>query len=166
MRKKRYFWTNFIIHLLCIVAVSLRISSSNLSQYSLFAPLLDLILIFHFAIYRNNIKLLFVFLLGFWVDALNMSNLGLNAISYVICTSLFIYLKDRITIKENSIQILYLFISYITILLLIKYVILSIFSGNLQNFTILLVRIIATSFCYLVLFDLIEKNIRKIQRNN
>ncbi|MBU6339433.1 MAG: rod shape-determining protein MreD [Rickettsiales bacterium] len=139
------------LHFIAILFVIFNISDVKIAGLTNVIPLFDLMMIFYFAVFRNDFDLWFVFLMGIWNDAITGNTLGVTALCYILLVKLFIILNRKLNIRDNFQHILKQFIFFAFVFLLMKWVLLSLFSGALYNAKILLVQFILSSVFYVVM---------------
>lgn len=139
------------LHFIAILFVIFNISDVKIAGLTNVIPLFDLMIIFYFAVFRDDFALWFVFLMGIWNDALVGNPLGVTALCYILLVKLFIILNKKLNIRDNFQHIVKQFVVFAFTFLLMKWMMLSLFSGSLYNAKILLVQFILTSVVYVVM---------------
>lgn len=140
----------YLVAILFTILNLKQISPSISSNVSL--PLFELMIIYYFTIYRQNIfGLWFIFLIGIWSDALTGLPLGITSLSYIVVTKIFIFIGQRRSAKEDFKAILQEFVIFVTIVLLFKWLLLSIYYKSFYNITPFVVQIIISSLTYILI---------------
>ena len=101
-----------LLYLFAIFLTILNLSNIKISGFADIMPLLDLMAIFYFTIFKDKFSLWFVFLLGIWNDSLNGNILGLTSLCYIILIKLFMLFNNRILLREKFIQIWQQFVAF------------------------------------------------------
>lgn len=140
-----------VLHLIAILFVIFNVSNIRISGFSSVMPLFDLMVIFYFAIFRDDFSVWFIFLMGIWSDALTGDLIGLTPLCYLVLIKLFSILNSKLNIKENFQQIWKQFVAFCGAFLLMKWSVLSIFSGTLYSLNVLVMQFILSSVFYVVM---------------
>jgi rod shape-determining protein MreD len=144
------------LHLIAILFVIFNISDIKIAGLTNVIPLFDLMIIFYFAVFRNDFALWFIFVMGIWNDAITGNPLGVTALCYILLIKLFISLNKKLNIRDNFQHILKQFIAFCLVFLFMKWFILSLFSGSLYNPKILLVQFVLSSAFYVVMHSFFD----------
>lgn len=145
-----------VLHLVAIFLVILNVSDIQIDNLPRLMPLLDLMAVFYFAVFKNIFGIWFVFLLGIWGDALNGDPLGATSLCYILLVKFFLLLNSKMLTKENFRQIWQQFVSFCCLFLLIKWVILSIFNGVFYSPVAPLIQLVLSSSLYAVVHKLFD----------
>jgi len=145
-----------LLYFFVIFLTILNISNIKISGFADIMPLLDLMAIFYFTVFKDRFSLLFVFVLGIWADALNGNVLGLTSLCYIILIRLFMLFNNRILVRENFMQIWQQFVAFCFLFLFMKWTIFVIINGKPIAIGSLLVQLILSSFCYVLMHMLFD----------
>lgn len=156
---------SIIIHLLAILSIIVNLSSIEISGFTRVLPLFDLMIIFYFAIFKRIFAIWFIFILGVWNDALNGLPLGLSSICYIFTIKTFSALNHKLIIRENFIQIWQQFLAFSLMFLLLKWSLVSIFSGTLYSIINPAIQFILTGILYVLAHRVFDYLSEKIARN-
>lgn len=162
MLEQKSFFHLASIYLIAVLLVVLNVSDIRIAGLSKVMPLFDLMAVFYFAAFRQIFGLWFVFLLGIWNDSLGGNPLGTTALCYIILIKFFSLLNDRMLIRENFHQVWHQFIFFCFLFLLMKWVVLSIFSGSLYNIINPIIQLVLSSIFYVIMhkfFDYLSKKL-------
>lgn len=154
------------LHLIAILFVILNISDIRIAGLSHIIPLFDLMIIFYFGIFKNTFGIWFIFLLGIWNDALNGNPLGTTALCYILLVKLFSALNHKMAIKEKFSQVWRQFIAFCFLFLLMKWLILSVFSGQFISVTNALVQLVLASCLYVLMHKFCDYLSHKLLEEN
>jgi cell shape-determining protein MreD len=156
-----------ILHLIAVLLTVFNINNIKISDLYNVMPLFDLMIIFYFTVYRVGILgFWFLFLLGIWSDALNVLPIGITSICYIVSVKVFNVVNERMAMKENFNQILKQFIAFSFVVLMMKWLFLSIYYSDFYNIISPLSQVVISSVFYVIahkFFDylnqkLIEEN--------
>jgi rod shape-determining protein MreD len=145
-----------LLYFFVIFLTILNISNIKISGFADIMPLLDLMAIFYFTVFKDRFSLLFVFVIGIWGDALNGNVLGLTSLCYIILIRLFMLFNNRILVRENFIQIWQQFVAFCFLFLFMKWTIFVIINGKPLAIGSLLMQLILSSFCYVLMHMLFD----------
>ncbi len=151
-----------ILHLIAILFVIFNISDIKIGGLSKLIPLFDLMAVFYFAIFHHVFGLWFIFLMGFWNDALNGNPLGLTPLCYIALVKVFATLNHRLMIRENFKQVWKQFVIFCGCFLFLKWMFLSLFSGGIYSLTIILVQFVLTSCLYVLMHKFFDYLYQKL----
>ncbi len=155
--------TKIILLYLCAIFLTiLNLSNIKITGFAKIMPLLDLMMIFYFTIFKERFGLWFVFILGIWNDALNGNLLGLTSLCYIILIKLFMLFNNRALARENFVQIWQQFIAFCFLFLFIKWIIFVIINGKASSVGALFIQLILSSFFYVLMhmfFDYLSKKL-------
>ena len=150
------------VHLIAILFVIINVSDIRISGLTNVIPLLDLMIIFYFAVFKNLFSVWFIFLLGIWSDALNGNPLGTTALCYIILVKLFTVLNGRMMIRENFKQLWRQFVAFCFLFLLMKWALLSVLNGAVYSIISPVVQLVLSSVLYVVMhkfFDYLSQKL-------
>jgi len=136
------------LHLIAVFLVIINVSDIKIAGLSHAIPLFDLMIIFYFTIFRNTFGTWFIFLLGVWNDALNGNPLGTTSLCYILLIKLFSALNHKMIIRESFNQVWQQFISFCFLFLMMKWLILSVFSGQFLSTTNALIQLVLSAVLY------------------
>ena len=155
--------TKIILLYLCAIFLTiLNLSNIKITGFAKIMPLLDLMMIFYFTIFKERFGLWFVFILGIWNDALNGNLLGLTSLCYIILIKLFTLFNNRALARENFVQIWQQFTAFCFLFLLVKWIIFVIINGKPSSFGSLFIQLFLTASFYVlmhVFFDYLSKKL-------
>lgn len=145
-----------VIHLISIVSAVLGFLDFEIVGLSLAFPLLDVITIYYFRIFRKVFSLWFIFFLGLITDSLAGGALGVTSLVYIICVAVFEYLEVRLVIKDDFKQVLRRFLAFMACFLLLKWSVLSIISFANYSFVMIVIQFVISSVCYVIVHRILE----------
>ena len=154
------------LHLIAILFVIINVSDIRITGLSHIIPLFDLMMIFYFGAFKNTFGIWFIFLLGIWNDALNGNPLGTTALCYILLVKFFSVLNHKMMIKENFRQVWQQFIAFCFLFLLMKWLILSIFSGQFVSITNAMVQLLLSSSLYILMHKFFDYLSHKLLEEN
>ena len=152
------------LHLIAILFAIFNLSNVKIAGLTNVMPLLDLMMIFYFAIFLDVFAIWFIFILGIWNDALSGNPLGTTALCYILLIKLFLLLNSKMIIRENFNQIWQQFIVFCALFLLMKWLILSVFFGSFFSIVTALVQLFLSSVVYVLMhkfFDYLYSKLLK-----
>ncbi len=149
------------IYLVSLLFAMFNILQIDISGFSRALPMLDIMAIYYFGVFNPIFSVWFIFIMGVFADALNSNPLGLSSVVYILLVRLFLIANKRLVIRENFIQILQQFAAFVTLSLLLKWIILSLYYESFYNISILLVQLIITSVFYVPIHKLFDFLIKK-----
>jgi rod shape-determining protein MreD len=123
--------------------------------------MLDVMMIFYFTIFKNIFGLWFIFLLGIWNDAISGSPPGVSSLCYIVIIKMFFIASNKIS-NETFKQVWYQFIIFLSAILFLKWMFLSMFNSVFYNPVGIIIQLILTSLFYIVLhtfFDFLNKKL-------
>lgn len=156
MLEKKSFTKITLLYLFVIFLTILNLSNIKISGFADIMPMLDLMAVFYFTVFKDKFSLWFVFFLGIWADALNGNILGLTPLCYIILIRLFMLFNNRILVRENFIQIWQQFIAFCFLFLCMKWTIFVILNGKPIAIGSLFAQLILSSFCYVLMHMLFD----------
>lgn len=140
------------LYAIAILFAIFNLSNIKSSTVISFIPSFDIMMVFYFAVYRAGIfGSWFLLILGIWSDALNGLPLGISSLCYIISVKFFLTLNQRVSMKENFRQILEQFVGFIFCVLMLKWLMLSIYNLNFYNITAALVQVALSSVLYVIM---------------
>jgi len=146
------FFKSLTLYLVAILFAIFNLSDIKSSAAINYIPLFDIMMIFYFAVYRQGIfSLWFLVILGIWSDALNGLPLGITSLCYIAAVKFFITLNQRLMMKESFKQILEQFVGFIFLILMLKWLLLSIYNLTFYNITGALIQAVFSSVLYVVM---------------
>lgn len=164
---------NGFFRLLALYLIAIFFTILNLKQITpsistnVSLPAFELMIIYYFAIYRPNVfGLWFIFLIGIWSDALNGLPLGITSLTYVLFVKIFSFISQRRAVKSDFRGVLQEFIIFITLTLLFKWFVLSIFHKSFYNISPFVVQIITSSLAYILIHKLCDFLSKKLLLND
>lgn len=137
----------------------------NFAQFLQTFPMLDLMAIFYFAVFRKIFAVWFLFFIGLWHDAIMGNVLGLTSFLNIFLVKLFIIINSRLMIRDSFSHVWYQFSIFSALFLLIKWFILSSLYNDFYNILWLLFSWILSSLLYFVIhkfFDYISAKLLRI----
>ena len=155
----------FILYFITIIFTSIHLITFDfLVNNNLSLPLFELMIIYYFTIYKHNtFGLLFIALIGLWSDALSGSPLGFSSIIYISIIKIYHIINHKFVIKENFIEIIIEFTIFITSIIFLKWLFLSIYYNNTYNFMPFLMKIIISSISYIAMHNLLNFLTKKVK---
>jgi len=162
MPEQKSFFHLASLYLITCFLVIINVSDIRIGGLAKVMPLFDLMAVFYFAAFRKVFGLCFVFILGIWNDALGGNPLGTTALCYILLIKLFGLLNDRMLIRENFQQVWRQFIFFCFLFLMMKWLILSVFSGSFYSIVNPLLQLILSSAFYVIMhkfFDYLSKKL-------
>ena len=154
------------LHLIAIFFVILNVSNIKISGFLIVMPMIDLMMVFYFTVFRQSFGLWFIFLLGIWSDALNGNPLGTTSLCYILITRFFLMINHKIMVKENFNQIWRQFIFFCLLFLLMKWMILSFLSGVFYGINVPLIQLVFSSLVYVVMHKFFDYLSQKLLSDN
>lgn len=142
---------SFVIYAVALLFAMFNVLDVRIAGFSWVWPFFDVMMVFYFAVFRRVFGVGFVFLLGFFSDALTGLPLGLTSLLYIILVRFFILANQRLVIKEDFLQIFYQFLAFFGLFLLLKWAFLSIFNDSSYDLTILVVQMLISGAFYVVM---------------
>ncbi len=146
------FIKSLTLYLIAILFAIFNLSNIKSSAAISYIPLFDVMMIFYFAVYRPGIfTLWFLVVLGIWSDALNGLPMGITSLCYIIAVKFFGILNQRLMMKENFRQILEQFVGFIFMVLMLKWLLLSIYNLTFYNVNAALIQVAFSSVLYVIM---------------
>lgn len=143
----------FILHIIAILCAMFNLSNIKIEFVADFVPLLDLMMIYHFAILRQGVfRIWFLFLLGLISDALIGLPLGITSLTYIICVKLFVGASERILRTHDFQNIFTQFIAFTLAVLIIKWLFLSIYYLKIYSLFGPLIQLASTLIFYIFIY--------------
>lgn len=154
-----FFWT-IVPSFICFVLFILCIIPKHIWGMSNIMPILPLIPIFYWGRSQSSeIPLWFAFLIGFLMDALSGSILGISAILYMIFL-LTLHTQEKHFSKEGFLLLWFYFVIMLMTLSILQLLIISIFNKQIYAITPAFLQFLLTICIYPIshkLFDRIEE---------
>ena len=155
-----------VLYIIAILFVTTNLNNVHYLGSSYFLPLFEVMIIYYFAVYQNNIFGSWIlFLLGIWSDALNGLPIGITSLIYLIVVKLFNFIRQKQAIKENFASILQEFAIFISIILLLKWMLLSIYNKNFYNITSYIIQIIVSCIAYVLIHKICDFLFKKLSKD-
>jgi rod shape-determining protein MreD len=136
------------LYLIAIIFVAFNITSIKVLSIATIFPLLDVMMVFYFAIFCQTFGIWFIFLMGIWCDALTGNDLGITSLCYIIMVKFFLTINQKMLIRENFIQIWQQFVAFCFVIIAMKWGILSIIEGSVFSLTVPLAQFLLSIFLY------------------
>ena len=137
------------LYILAIISVAFNITSIKIPFVASLFPLIDVMIIFYFAIFRQFFGIWFIFLLGIWSDALTGNPLGIAALLYILLVKFFMVINSKMLSRENFIQIWQQFVAFCFVVIFIKLFMLSMLQGSSMSLTIPVAQFLFSVFLYI-----------------
>lgn len=150
------------LHVIAVFLVIINLTDIHIAGFSKLIPLFDLMAVFYFAVFRNDFRIWFIFILGIWNDALSGNLLGITSLCYIILIKLFALLNDRMMVKESFLQVWKQFIGFCFLFLALKWMILSISDNSSYSLITPAVQLGLSSLFYVLMhrfFDYLTKKL-------
>ncbi len=136
------------IYALSIVFAMLGFLNFEVAGFSLAFPLLDVIAIYYFRIFKKVFSLWFIFFLGLIADSLSGELLGLTSLIYILLIKIFEYAESRLSPRDDFEQVLKRFLVFLLSFLFSKWLILSLIHYAGYSFWVIIVQFLITATCY------------------
>ncbi|NBX52074.1 MAG: hypothetical protein EBT63_00255 [Proteobacteria bacterium] len=162
MFEQRSLAKSLLLYLFAVVLTIMNLTNINISGFNDVMPMMDLMAVFYFAVFKNIFGLFFIFLLGIWNDALNGNPLGLTSLCYIVLIKFFAILNVRLLNKERFRQIWQQFIYFSIMFLFGKWFLLLIINGQSGSVWNLIVQLIISSVLYIPAHSLFDYLNRKL----
>lgn len=154
------------LYILALIFTISNLNSINAFGTSHFLPLFEVMIIYYFTVYQKDVfGSLFIFLIGIWSDALNGLPIGMSALIYLLVVKIFNFIRQKQAVKEEFIPILQEFAAFISIILGLKWLILSIFHKDFYSFSPFFMQIIISCAAYIVIHKIFDVMTKKILNN-
>ncbi len=144
-----------------LTIVNLNSISNNPTGLVISLPLFEIMIIYYFAIYKKNVfGLGFIFFIGIWSDSLNGIPLGITSLIYVVVVKIFDLISHKQSPKEDFKSILKEFVIFITVILFLKWLLLSFYYKDPYSVSPFLSQVIISSLTYVIMhkfFDFLSK---------
>ena len=139
-----------ILQIIATFFAMLNLSNIKIEYIADFLPLFDVMIIYYFAVLRPEIfRIWFLFLLGIIADAISGFPLGITSFCYIMSVKLFVAFNKRATIQQNFYQIFGQFVAFVFLILLFKWLIISLYYFKLYNIINPLIHLAITSIIYI-----------------
>ncbi|MFT6106867.1 MAG: rod shape-determining protein MreD [Rickettsiales bacterium] len=140
----------FIIQIIAVFFAIFNLSSINIDSVADYLPLFDVMIIYYFAVLRKDIyPVWLLFILGLICDSINGFPLGMTSIIYIVAVKSFNAFNQRASFEQNFRQIFIQFIAFLSLIMICKWIILSLYDLKFYNFLNPLIQIIITSLFYI-----------------
>ncbi len=166
MPEKKSFLQIAILHLIVIFFAILNVSDIRIAGISHVLPLLDLMAIFYFTIFRKAFGIWFIFLLGVWSDALVGSPLGTTSLCYILLIKIFLVLNQKMSVKENFQHVWKQFIIFCCLFLSIKWLLVSMLNNQFASFVGVVVAMVLNSSMYVLMHKFFDYLSHKLLEEN
>ena len=166
MLEQKSLLRTILLHLIAILFVIFNISDIRISGLSNIVPLLDLMMIFYFAIFKRVFAVWFIFVLGIWNDALNGNPLGVTPLCYILLIESFLVINNRMLPKEEFQQVWQQFVIFCFLFLAMKWAILSIFAVSFFDFKTPLIHLVLSSVLYVLMHRFFDYLSQKLLQEN
>lgn len=151
-----------ILYLIAIVFVAFNLNSIKIPSIAIVFPMLDVMIIFYFAIFRQIFGIWFIFILGIWSDALTGNPLGISSLCYILLIKLLLTINQKMLIRENFVQIWQQFIAFCFIVLIAKWGLLSILEGSFYSLSVPSAQFLLSILLYVPMhkfFDILSQKL-------
>ncbi len=128
--KEESLFGRLLIYLMTIFFVITNLLYFRFADFLQIVPMIDLMAVFYFSIYRQIFPIWFLFLIGLWNDSITNNILGVTSFLNIFLVKFFLILNERLIIRDNFVHIWYQFAIFSILFLLIKWFILSSFYGD------------------------------------
>ena len=143
---------NIIFYLIAIILVITNIVPIKISNLPSIFPMLDIMMIYYFSIVvPGRMPYWFIFVMGVWSDAIMGLPLGLTSLAILIAVKIFTSINTRLIIKRQFHQLWGQYVMFSLLILFIKWVILSIYHGNLYPILWMILQVLISSLLYVVM---------------
>ena len=89
MFKERSFIKPVLLYIFVVILTIINFSKIDLAGINNVIPMMDIMAIFYFTVFKNFFGLFFIFLIGIWNDAISGNLLGLTSLIYVVLIKFF-----------------------------------------------------------------------------
>lgn len=151
-----------VIYLVAIIFVAFNLNSIKIPAIATVFPMLDLMIIFYFAVFRQVFGIWFIFILGIWSDALTGNSLGISSLCYILLIKFFITINHKMLIRENFIQIWQQFIAFCFVILVAKWGLISILEASFHSITVPSAQFLLSILLYVPMhkfFDILSEKL-------
>jgi rod shape-determining protein MreD len=140
----------FILQIIATFFAMLNLSNIKIDYIADFMPLFDVMIIYYFAVLRSEIfGIWFLFLLGIIADSIGGFPLGITSLSYIISVKFFVALNKRTAIQDSFYQILWQFVAFAFLILILKWLMISLYDFKLYSIINPLIHLAITSVFYI-----------------
>lgn len=150
-----------ILQIIALLFAMMNLSNIKIEYIADFLPLFDVMMIYYFTILRTGIfPVWFLFVMGLISDAINGFPLGITSLCYIITVKIFTNLRERILRKYTFEQIFGQFIAFAFCILILKWLMLSIYYFRIYSLIGPLIQLVVTSIFYIFMsrfFDYLDK---------
>jgi len=146
------------IYLIAILFTIINLNGANSDNFfAAFLPSFEIMIIYYFCVYKEDVfGLWFVFFIGFLSDALVGAPLGISSLIYIIIVKLSNIIAAKQAPKEDFISIFKEFVIFLNIILILKWLALSIYYKNFYNLTPFIIQIIISAATYILMHRFFE----------
>lgn len=159
MIKQHSIFKIIVLYLIAIIFVAFNLTSIKIPAISAVFPMLDIMMVFYFAIFRQRFSIWFIFLLGIWNDALTGNSLGVTSLCYILLVKFFLTINQKMLIRENFIQIWQQFIAFCFVIIVTKWALLSVLDGAVHSLIVPSSQFLLAVFLYVPMhrfFDILN----------
>jgi len=149
-----------LFHLIAILLVISNILDIKIAGFSRVVPLFDVMMVFYFSVFINIFSIGFIFILGFFNDAINGNPLGMTSLIYIILIKIFTTLNNRMLVKQDFRYLFKQFVIFLACFLFLKFIFLSLFNSAVYSISNIIIQLILTSIFYVLMhkfFDYLNK---------
>lgn len=149
-----------LFHLIAILLVISNILDIKIAGFSRVVPLFDVMMVFYFSVFINIFSIGFIFILGFFNDAINGNPLGITSLIYIILIKIFTTLNNRMLVKQDFRYLFKQFVIFLACFLFLKFIFLSLFNSTVYSLSNIIIQLILTSIFYVLMhkfFDYLNK---------
>jgi hypothetical protein len=164
MAESKSVWQNIYIYLLVIFLSIINVNNIKIAGFNYFFPLLEVMAIFYFAVFRNMFSFPFIFFVGIWHDSINNINLGVTSFCYIIVVKIFFTINNRVLLKENFRQIWQQFAFFCFLFLLLKWLMISLLNGSFLAIKPILIQTVISMIAYAFVHKFFDFFLDKIQQ--
>lgn len=161
MKEQQNFIPHIVIYLLCLISSMFNYADFQLVSFASSLPMLDLITIFYFCIYRRLVSLWMVFLMGLVIDSMSGGVFGVTALTYIIILKVFHLFEIKKVSAEEFLYVVKRFVIFVAAILIFKSLILVIIDDFVINISYVLFQIVITSFVYILSHKIFEDFYKK-----
>ena len=156
MFKERSFIKPVLLYIFVVILTIINFSKIDLAGINNVIPMMDIMAIFYFTVFKNFFGLFFIFLIGIWNDAISGNLLGLTSLIYVVLIKFFGILNIRILSKENFLKIWLQFIYFLATFLLIKWTFLSLINSATASIWSIIAQLIISAIFYVPIHSFLD----------
>ncbi len=161
MRERQGFFPYIVIYILCLISSMFNYGDFEVMSFAASLPLLDAIVIFYFAAYRNLISIWLILLMGFIADSMAGSILGVTSLSYILVVKLFQMIEVKKVSAEEFVYVIKKFLLFVSGFLLLKTFILMLIDDLTIDFVYILLQIVISASFYVLCHKVFDDFYRK-----